>query len=263
MTIQNFSIRTGLPPSTLRYYEKEGLIFPDVRGENGYRLYTEQQIPKAITIHSLRQADVNLSDIREYMKSDKIEKMNWVHKWRKEIDTKLASFRVAKQFLYGIEPDDEHIRLIKWDIPTHILWFKHRVKRQLHPFAEVIKERAASLQKHRRIRINDAFVRMERIVGNEMFGKVGFRLSEQEKIPDEWLNQAEIEVIKPTLFVTLECMANDAFACFNLMLLLQSFGFDPAGPNMERYELCDMTSYQWMIPVVHGADENNRTDNIE
>lgn len=42
MTIQAFSIRTGLPPSTLRYYEKEKLIVPRYRGNNGYRLYTSE-----------------------------------------------------------------------------------------------------------------------------------------------------------------------------------------------------------------------------
>ncbi|WP_374121424.1 MerR family DNA-binding transcriptional regulator [Paenibacillus sp. LHD-117] len=32
MTIQGFSERTGLPASTLRYYEKEGLLQPSFIG---------------------------------------------------------------------------------------------------------------------------------------------------------------------------------------------------------------------------------------
>jgi hypothetical protein len=47
-------------------------------------------------------------------------------------------------------------------------------------------------------------------------------------------------------------LSNDPYACFSLMLFLQSFGFEPAGPNIERYQLHDKLHYQWMIPVVHG-----------
>jgi DNA-binding transcriptional MerR regulator len=54
MTIQTFSNRTGLPSSTLRYYEKEGLIKPDIRGENGYRLYREEQIPGDLFLKKLQ-----------------------------------------------------------------------------------------------------------------------------------------------------------------------------------------------------------------
>jgi DNA-binding transcriptional MerR regulator len=251
MTIQTFSIRTGLPSSTLRYYEKESLILPDVRGENGYRQYREEQIPRAITIHSLRQAGVNLSDIRQYFLSDDADKVNWMKKWRKDIDSKLASLNVARQFLHGIEPEDEHIRLIKWETPVSILWFRHRVKRERYPFAGAIEERAAYLKKHGRLRYHDAYVRQERIEGNEMIGTVGFRLDGKEAIPKQWLSDAEIEMIQPTLFVTLDCLADDDFACFSLMLLLQSFGFEPSGPNIERYQLNDLSTYQWMIPVLH------------
>jgi DNA-binding transcriptional MerR regulator len=252
MTIQSFSIRTGLPSSTLRYYEKENLIIPDVRGENGYRLYREEQVPGAITIHSLRQAGISLSDIRQYLLSNDNGKVTWIRKWRTDMDSKMASLNVARQFLYGIEPEDEHIRLIKWDTPVRILWFRHRVVRERHPFAKVIEERAAYILKHLRVRCHDVFILQEKMEGNEMIGKVGFRLEGKDPIPKEWLTDAELEVIEPTLFVTLDCLVNDDFACFNLMLLLQSFGFEPAGVNMERHQLNDPLSYQWMIPVLHG-----------
>jgi hypothetical protein len=51
--------------------------------------------------------------------------------------------------------------------------------------------------------------------------------------------------------VTLDCLSTDEFACFSLMMLLQSFGFEPAGTNIERYRLSDLTTYQWMVPIVH------------
>jgi DNA-binding transcriptional MerR regulator len=261
MSIQTFANRTGLPASTLRYYEKEGLIKPNLRRDNGYRQYRVEQIPYAITIHSLRQAGIQLAEIKQYLESSDARKADWLRKWRKDVDHKIASLNVARQFLHGIEPEDEHIRLTKWDAPVRMIWFRHRVKRELNPYAKVIEERAASVGKHVHIRCRDAYVRQERIVGDEIICKVGFRLPDHEPIAGEWLNEAELEVLGPALFVAMDGLSNDAYACFSLMLLLQSFGFEPAGPHMERYELDDLMRYQWMIPVLHGNDGGNGTPN--
>lgn len=252
MTIQAFSIRTGLPPSTLRYYEKEKLLVPSYRGDNGYRLYTSEQVALAVTIHSLRQAGIKLSDIRNYLGADEDAKLDWVRKWRKEIDSKIETLRVARQFLYGIEPEDQHIRLIRWDAPVRLLWYRLRVKRRLHPFKWHIEEITAALQSQTDAHIYDAFVKTEQVDQDEITGMVGFRFSGRAPIPDISLPvlQMEIEIIEPTLFVILESTADDEYACFNLMLLLQSFGFEPSGPFMERYELVDMSKLYWMVPVI-------------
>lgn len=252
MTIQTFSDRTGLPASTLRYYEKESLLFPDVRAENGYRLYDESQIPKAIKIHSLRQAGISLTEIREYLSSSKDEQEEWLRKWRLDIDAKLSILHVAKQFLYGIEPRDEHVRLVRWDEPERVLWFRHRVKRQMNPFAQVMEERTEFMKSQGLLYAQDIFVKQDQIDGNEMLGRVGFRLRGKLSLPEE-LKQCDIEMetFEPTLFVTLDCLSNDPYSCFSLMLLLQSFGFEPTGPNLERYQLNEKLHYELMIPVVH------------
>jgi hypothetical protein len=83
-----------------------------------------------------------------------------------------------------------------------------------------------------------------------MNGKVGFRLERNDPILKKLLNDTELEVIEPTL--SLDYLPNDDFVCFNLMMLLKSFGFEPSGPNMERYQLNDLLNFQWMIPVLHG-----------
>ncbi|MED0716388.1 MerR family transcriptional regulator [Aeribacillus composti] len=55
--MQTFSKRTGILKSALRYYESENLLHP-IRSENGYRLYSEEQIATVKLISSLRLADV-------------------------------------------------------------------------------------------------------------------------------------------------------------------------------------------------------------
>jgi DNA-binding transcriptional MerR regulator len=256
MTIQAFSDMTGLPASMLRYYEKEALIFPDERADNGYRLYRKEQIQRAVLIHSLRQAGLPLAEIHQYLSESPTEKLKWMNKWRNNIDSKLAYLNVAKQFLYGIEPEDEHIRLIKWDEPVQIAWYPFKVKRASSPYAEVVKEKAASFFLHAGIRPNDVYVRQETIVGNEMIGKVGFRIQSKIKPKGDWLREVELEHMMPTLFVTLDCLMNDDYACFGLMLLLQKFGFEPAGDSIACYQLHDMSHYQWMVPV-HYVDTND------
>lgn len=257
MTIQGFAERTGLPASTLRYYEKEGLLEPSYRADNGYRYYREEQIPSALRIHTLRQAGISLTEIRHYLAASADGQAGWLNKWRQDVNTKLLALNVAKQYLDGIDSVDEHIRLVRWSQSTRMLWFGHRVKRQLHPFAQAIDESAAYLEQHGLLYTKEAYVRQERIIGDEMLGKVGFRIPMKSAIPDngklETGIEIEVEVLKPTLFVTLDCLSNDPYACFSLMLVIQSFGFEPAGPNLERYQLRDKMTYQWMIPVVHGV----------
>jgi DNA-binding transcriptional MerR regulator len=261
MTIQTFSSRTGLASSTLRYYETEGLIIPHVRGDNGYRLYTEEQIPIALKIHSLRQADVNLRDIRSFLSSDDADKMNWVRKWQREIDAKMASLRIASQYLQGIQTADPYIQLVKWETAVPMMWFPIRVARKLNPYEEAIMERAGYLDKEYGCRCHEAFVTGVKVVGEEMVGQLGFRFPKsvgpiEERTAGDALG--ELEWIEPALFVTLECKATDAFACFSLMRLVQKFGFEPAGEKMERYDLNNMSTYQWMIPVLHAGSTLDR-----
>jgi len=259
MTIQSFSERTGLPASTLRYYEKEGLLQPSHRADNGYRYYREDQVPSALKIHTLRQAGIGLSEIRHYFAADAEAQADWLRKWRQDVDAKLLALNVAKQYLDGVDSVDEHIQLVRWSQPTKMLWFRHRVKRQASPFAQAIDESAAFLEKRGLLQAKEAYVRHERVIGNEMVGKVGFRLAMKSANSGEWIHEAggdaELEIIPPTLFVTLDCLSSDPYACFSLMLILQSFGFQPAAPNIERYQLHDKSHYQWMIPVTHGEPQ--------
>ncbi|WP_166239046.1 MerR family transcriptional regulator [Paenibacillus turpanensis] len=251
MTIQLFSDRTGLPASTLRYYEKEGLIRPHVRGENGYRLYTEEQIPIALTIHSLRLADVSLRDIREYLGSSSAERKGWLIKWREEIDSKITSLHISRQYLYGIDAaDDQAVRLVKWEQPVPFLWYPVTVKRQLHPYNEAVRATSAAFQGRFGVQPSEAYVRTDSADRTTMTGWIGYRLP-KGRAAECHGEQVRMTDHAPTLFVTLDCMVSDEFVCFNLMLLLQKFGFEPAGPKLERYSLKDLSQYQWMIPVQH------------
>jgi len=63
LSIQHFSRLTGIKQSTLRYYDDLGLFSPAMRGENGYRYYSPQQIVTINSINLLHQLDMPIRQI--------------------------------------------------------------------------------------------------------------------------------------------------------------------------------------------------------
>ena len=62
----------------LRYYEKIGLITPDMRGENCYRYYSQKQIWKLNNIRNLRNLGVSLDMITNFLNDRSMEKTKTV-----------------------------------------------------------------------------------------------------------------------------------------------------------------------------------------
>ncbi|MGI9274924.1 MAG: MerR family transcriptional regulator [Endozoicomonas sp.] len=57
----------GISVDTLRHYEKLGILKPEQISDSGYRYYSNRQIWKLNIIRTLRQLDVGLPEIREFM----------------------------------------------------------------------------------------------------------------------------------------------------------------------------------------------------
>ena len=56
----------GLPISTLRYYDKQGL-FPNMERTSGIRRFSDQEIEALREIESLKSAGMEIKDIRLFM----------------------------------------------------------------------------------------------------------------------------------------------------------------------------------------------------
>ena len=65
LTIGKLATLAGTTPNTLRYYEREGLIPPPAKGENGYRLYPQDAARRVHFIRQAQQCGFTLSEIRE------------------------------------------------------------------------------------------------------------------------------------------------------------------------------------------------------
>lgn len=67
LTIGQVSERFGIPVSTLRYYDKEGL-FPDMERVSGIRRFSERELEALRVIECLKRSGMEIKDIRQFMK---------------------------------------------------------------------------------------------------------------------------------------------------------------------------------------------------
>lgn len=65
-TIGQVSKMFGLPVSTLRYYDKEGL-FPDMERSNGIRRFGQRELETLRVIECLKKSGMEIKDIRQFM----------------------------------------------------------------------------------------------------------------------------------------------------------------------------------------------------
>ena len=65
-TIGQVAKMFGLPPSTLRYYDKEGL-FPNMERSNGIRRFGERELETLRVIECLKKSGMEIKDIRQFM----------------------------------------------------------------------------------------------------------------------------------------------------------------------------------------------------
>lgn len=66
-TIGQVSEISGLPVSTLRYYDKEGL-FPNLQRKGGQRIFSDSEIESLRVIECLKQSGLEIKDIKQFFK---------------------------------------------------------------------------------------------------------------------------------------------------------------------------------------------------
>src|SRR4249919_630915 len=67
-TIKEAAALTGLPASTLRYYESIGVIAPVSRGaSSGHRVYDEDDLDQIMWVACLAATGMSVSDMHKYV----------------------------------------------------------------------------------------------------------------------------------------------------------------------------------------------------
>ena len=65
--IGEFSKITNMTIKTLRYYDEEKILVPSCRGDNNYRLYSEEDFKRAELILFLRSFDFSIAEVKEVL----------------------------------------------------------------------------------------------------------------------------------------------------------------------------------------------------
>ena len=88
-TVGEMAKLLNIPGSTLRYYDKEGLLPFVERSSGGIRMFQEKDYEWLKVISCLKKAGMSLKDIREYI--------NLAMQGDDTIDERLALFREAEK----------------------------------------------------------------------------------------------------------------------------------------------------------------------
>ena len=99
-TTGEFAKLCNVKKQTLFHYDNIGILKPEITGENGYRYYSAMQLETFNTISMLKELDMPLADIREYLNSRNPD--DFVMLLREQLvlaDEKIAELQWLKSFI--------------------------------------------------------------------------------------------------------------------------------------------------------------------
>ena len=104
-SIGQLATAAGLPPSTIRYYERSGLLVPDGRTDSNYRVYGERSLERLSFLRAAQASGLTLDDVRILLalrdgSSEPCHEVRQVLERRlAEADSRLAQMRRVRAFL--------------------------------------------------------------------------------------------------------------------------------------------------------------------
>jgi DNA-binding transcriptional MerR regulator len=101
LTIGQFAAMHGINKKTLMWYDEIGLLKPAfIHPENGYRFYTYYQSPILETILLLRELDVSIKEIQQFMKNRCASSLKILLEEKiKDLDSQIAHLLAVKTTL--------------------------------------------------------------------------------------------------------------------------------------------------------------------
>lgn len=104
-TIGDAAAKLGMPASTIRFYEKNGLIPNQQRASDGRRLFDEDDLEWMRFVERLKVSGMPIKEIREYIRlytegdSTIEERRRIVYERRAAIDAQIKELELARDFI--------------------------------------------------------------------------------------------------------------------------------------------------------------------
>jgi DNA-binding transcriptional MerR regulator len=105
MTIGTLATATGVTPDTLRFYEKQGLLDPPVRADNGYRHYDAAAVARVRFVRAAQALGFTLAEIHDAVprlragRFGRADIETQLHRKLAEIDAHMTQLRAMKKEL--------------------------------------------------------------------------------------------------------------------------------------------------------------------
>jgi DNA-binding transcriptional MerR regulator len=64
LTIGKVARRVGVRPSAIRYYERQGMLRPNLRSSNGYRFYSDDMVNLLLFVKRTQSLGITLKEIK-------------------------------------------------------------------------------------------------------------------------------------------------------------------------------------------------------
>lgn len=115
-TISQMAKRLGIPASTIRYYDKEGLLPFIERSPGGNRIFQEKDIEWLQLIQCMKKANMSLKDIRSYIQL--------AHEGQDTLQMRKEIFTHQKEVLARQMKELEHTM----DVVDYKCWYYEKVE---------------------------------------------------------------------------------------------------------------------------------------
>ena len=100
---------SGITTANIRFYEKEKLLSPQVRGDNSYRMYSDSNLHQLRFIRACRSLDMSLDEVRTLLGLNLNNKADCA-KARTALDDHLGHVRTRLLELKALEKDLKALR---------------------------------------------------------------------------------------------------------------------------------------------------------
>jgi len=102
MTIGELARAGGVPASTVRYYERAGLLCPRGRSPANYRIYAGEELERLRFIRAAQATGFTLADIRELLRPTSCRRVQERIEGRlAEVRARMAELRHVQRVLRG------------------------------------------------------------------------------------------------------------------------------------------------------------------
>lgn len=247
MTIQIFSMKTGIPKSTLRFYEEKHLLKTVRYEDSNYRMYSEDQVPLAKMIASLRTVKISIRDIQLYLNADENRQKLMKQKWIQAIKENQKQLEVSLRYL---ESDYGEEEIYMFEKPTEqVIWFE--AEASPGQFSEEFKLKRKQLRQNN-IPVKNMYLRYLSGNSKQVKAEIGFGVL--ANINTALVSDAFSEKMRRSFCIGLafkEDFSKIEAAYRKLIQYCMKNNWAPAGSILEWYRGDQMDEADIIIPVTY------------